>query len=130
MEVFILCFSVLIIPWRSHKLVYTCINHEFGKIYIPCCPKLAWSSSLEDVLFVVGERLVPPLELIPEHSVLSGSEASRVMKRFNIPIEKFPKMLESDPQAKLLGAKPGDLIAISRKDPTGRYTYYRVVVRG
>ena len=74
--------------------------------------------------------MVPPLELIPEQSVLSGSEAGKVMKKFNIPIEKFPKILETDPKAKLLGAKPGDLVAISRKDSTGKYTYYRAVVRG
>jgi DNA-directed RNA polymerase subunit H len=82
------------------------------------------------MLFVVGERLVPLLELIPEHSVLSESEAKKVMKRFNVPVEKLPKIIESDPQVKLLGAKPGDLIAIDRNDPTGKYTYYRIVVKG
>ena len=75
--------------------------------------------------------MVPPLELIPEHSVLSESEMKKVMAKFSIPAKKFPKILDTDPQAKLLGAKPGNMIAISRKDPSGgKYTYYRIVVKG
>jgi DNA-directed RNA polymerase subunit H len=75
--------------------------------------------------------LVPPLELIPEHSVLSESEAKKVLTKFGIPAKKLPKILDIDPQVKLLGAKVGDMIAISRKDPSGgKYTYYRVVVKG
>jgi len=75
--------------------------------------------------------LVPPLELIPEHSVLSESEAKKVLAKFAIPLKKLPKILDIDPQVKLLSAKAGDIIAISRKDPTGgKYTYYRVVVKG
>ena len=77
-----------------------------------------------------GELLVAPFELIPEHSLLSESKAKDIIKKFDIPIEKLPKILDSDPQAKQLGAKPGDLIAISRNDPTGKYTYYRIVVKG
>jgi DNA-directed RNA polymerase subunit H (RpoH/RPB5) len=45
-------------------------------------------------------------------------------------MEKFPKILASDAQAKRLNAKPGNMIAISRHDPTGEYTYYRIVVPG
>lgn len=81
------------------------------------------------MLFVLGERLVPPLELIPEHSILSDSEAKKVANKFGIPTKKFPKILDSDPQAKRLNAKPGDLIAIGRNDPSGRYAYYRIVVK-
>ncbi len=69
-------------------------------------------------------------KLIPEHKLLSVADAKKAMKKYNIPLEKFPKILESDPQAKSLGAKPGNLIAIHREDPTGKYTYYRLVVKG
>ncbi len=74
--------------------------------------------------------MVKTPELIPKHELLSASEAKKVIKKYSTPLEKFPKVLESDPQAKRLGAKPGNLIAIGRKDPTGSYTYYRLVVKG
>ena len=68
-------------------------------------------------------------ELIPEHELVSASEAAKIAKKFRTPLEKFPKILESDPQAKKLGASAGRLIAIHREDPTGKYVYYRYVVK-
>jgi len=73
--------------------------------------------------------LVKTPKLIPEHKLLSASEAKKIVKQFNAPLEKFPKMLETDPQAKKLGAKPGNVIAIEREDPTGDYPFYRLVVK-
>ncbi|MGA2800417.1 MAG: DNA-directed RNA polymerase subunit H [Candidatus Micrarchaeaceae archaeon] len=69
-------------------------------------------------------------KLIPEHRLLSVADAKKAMKKYSTPLEKFPKILESDAQVKKLGAKPGNLIAIDREDPTGKYTYYRLVVKG
>lgn len=69
-------------------------------------------------------------KLIPEHELLSASDAKKMSKKYNAPLEKFPKMLESDPQAKRLDAKPGSVIVIHREDPTGSYQYYRLVVKG
>lgn len=69
-------------------------------------------------------------KLIPEHELLSAGDAKKIMKKYDTPLEKFPKILESDPQAKRLGAKPGTMIAINREDPTGKYMYYRLVVKG
>ena len=71
-----------------------------------------------------------PLKLIPKHELLSESAMKAIVKKLNTPIEKFPKILASDAQAKRLNAKPGNMIAISRRDPTGEYTYYRIVVPG
>ena len=71
-----------------------------------------------------------PRKLIPKHEMLSESAARAVAKKLNTPFDKFPKILSSDVQAKQLNAKPGSMIAISRQDPTGDYTYYRVVVPG
>lgn len=74
--------------------------------------------------------MVKTPRLIPEHELLSASEAKKVIKKYNVPLEKFPKIYETDPQAKKLGAKPGNLIAVHREDPTGSYEYYRLVVKG
>ena len=73
--------------------------------------------------------MVDTPNLIPKHEVLSESEAKRVSKKYNISLDKFPRIVETDVQAQKLKAKPGDLIAISREDPTGSYTYYRLVVK-
>jgi DNA-directed RNA polymerase subunit H len=77
-----------------------------------------------------GELLVKMPKLIPEHELLSASDAKKVARKFNVAFEKFSKILETDPQAKKLGAKPGNLIAIQMEDPTGSYTKYRLVVKG
>ena len=74
--------------------------------------------------------MVKTPKLIPDHELLSASEVKKVSKKYGTPLEKFPKILESDPQAKKLNAKPCNLIAIHREDPTGEYTYYRLVVKG
>jgi DNA-directed RNA polymerase subunit H len=70
----------------------------------------------------------PDFELVLEHDILSDSEAKKVSKEFNTPINKFPKISKDDPQ--IVAKKPtaGQLVAIKRIDPTGKYTYYRVVV--
>ena len=74
--------------------------------------------------------MVAPRELIPEHELLSDSAAKKVAKEYGVTPEKFPKILENDPQALKLNAKAGQLVAIHRIDPTGKYTYYRYVVKG
>ncbi|MEM0149615.1 MAG: DNA-directed RNA polymerase subunit RpoH/Rpb5 C-terminal domain-containing protein [Candidatus Micrarchaeaceae archaeon] len=71
-----------------------------------------------------------PMDLIPKHVVVSASEAKKIAKKFTTTLDKFPKILESDPQVKSIGAKAGDLVAIHRTDPTGKYVYYRLVVKG
>ncbi len=70
------------------------------------------------------------MDLIPKHTIVSNSEAKKIAKRFNTTLDKFPKILESDPQVKKINAKVGDLIEIHRVDPTGKYIYYRLVVKG
>ncbi|HUC38544.1 MAG TPA: DNA-directed RNA polymerase subunit RpoH/Rpb5 C-terminal domain-containing protein [Candidatus Acidoferrum sp.] len=65
--------------------------------------------------------------LVVKHAVLSSAEANKIAKRFKTTLDKFPKIAESDPQAKKIGAKPGQLVEIKRDDPTGSYLYYRFV---
>lgn len=68
--------------------------------------------------------------LTPEHRLLSAGEAKKAAKKYDISLDRFPKIVESDPQVRALGAKQGDLIAVHRDDPTGKYIYYRLVVKG
>lgn len=88
-------------------------------------------ASVEDtLLYFAGELLVAPRELIPPHRILSDSDAKKVAKEYGITFDKFPKILESDPQATILKAKQGQLIEIDRSDPTGKYKHFRYVVKG
>ncbi len=72
--------------------------------------------------------------LVPRHVVLSEAEAKKVLEELHLNKEDLPKILESDPQAKKLGAKPGQIIKIYREDPPfqpkNKYLYYRLVIKG
>ncbi|MEM0042428.1 MAG: DNA-directed RNA polymerase subunit H [Thermofilaceae archaeon] len=81
----------------------------------------------------MGTRRVNILEheLVPQHILLSKEEASRILKRMGITRRQLPWLLASDPVAKAIGAKPGDVVMIVRKSPTaGVSVAFRVVVRG
>jgi len=70
-------------------------------------------------------------ELVPQHILLSEEEAKRILKRMGISKMQLPWMLASDPVAKAVGAKPGDVVMILRKSPTaGVAVAFRYVVRG
>ncbi len=70
-------------------------------------------------------------ELVPKHEILSEEEAKKLLEELNITKKQLPRIYASDPVAKILGAKPGDIIRITRKSPTaGESIYYRVVVKG
>ena len=68
-------------------------------------------------------------ELVPKHEILSEEEKKELLKRLGIKEKELPKILESDPAARALGAKKGDVIKITRKSPTaGKCYYYRLVI--
>ncbi len=70
-------------------------------------------------------------ELVPKHTILGEKEKNELLKRYGITLKELPRILESDPMAKLLDAKPGDVIKIERESPVaGKSVYYRVVVKG
>ncbi|MCE4601427.1 MAG: DNA-directed RNA polymerase subunit H [Desulfurococcales archaeon] len=68
-------------------------------------------------------------ELVPKHEVLSFEEATEVLRRLGIAPNRLPSISVNDPIVQLLGAKPGDIIRITRRSPTaGEAVYYRIVV--
>ena len=69
--------------------------------------------------------------LVPKHEVLDKSERTDLLKKFNIAEQQLPKILITDPAAKAVGAKPGDVIKITRMSQTaGKTFYYRYVAGG
>jgi DNA-directed RNA polymerase subunit H len=53
------------------------------------------------------------------------------LNEYRVQPYQLPRLKASDPGAKAIGAKPGDVVRILRESPTaGRYTSYRYVVEG
>ncbi len=68
-------------------------------------------------------------ELVPKHEILTPEEVRELLQKYGITKDKLPRIFESDPAAKIIGAKPGDVLKITRKsDVSGISIYYRVVV--
>ena len=68
---------------------------------------------------------------VPKHELLPNTEKKRVLERWHATPEQLPSILVSDPVVKEIGAKPGDIVKITRESPTaGEITYYRFVVEG
>jgi DNA-directed RNA polymerase subunit H len=67
-------------------------------------------------------------QLVPEHVILNESEAKRVLKELDAHPEQLPKIKTTDPVAKAIGAKRGDIVKIIRKSPTAEeFVTYRLV---
>ena len=82
-----------------------------------------------DFLGIGGKMLEH--EFVPEHRKISEEEIKELKKKFGIKKWQLPKILDRDPIAMLIGAKPGDVLEIARKSETaGESKYYRLVIRG
>ncbi|AEB94143.1 MAG: DNA-directed RNA polymerase subunit H [Metallosphaera sp.] len=80
-----------------------------------------------------SSRKIDPREhtLVPKHEVLPIEEAYNVLKELGVGPEQLPWMKASDPMAKAINAKPGDIVKITRKSPVvGELVIYRYVVSG
>jgi len=70
-------------------------------------------------------------ELVPKHILLDDKEREELLKKYGITLRQLPRMSASDPMAKLLNCKIGDVVKIIRKgEPAGETEYFRVVVKG
>jgi DNA-directed RNA polymerase subunit H len=68
--------------------------------------------------------------LVPKHVILSKEEAEVVLKKYHIKPYQLPYIKASDPAAKAIGAKPGDIVKIIRRSSTaGEVVVYRYVVK-
>ena len=61
--------------------------------------------------------------LVPKHILLTEDEKKDMMEKYNAKEDQLPKIKITDPMAKYLGLKLGDVCKIMRKTP-----YYRIVV--
>ncbi len=67
--------------------------------------------------------------LVPKHEVLSKEEAEELLRVLGVSKEQLPKIRADDPIVKEIGAKPGDIVKITRESLTaGKSVFYRLVV--
>ena len=70
-------------------------------------------------------------EMVPKHEVLTPKERKEVLETLGVDKEQLPLLRETDPVAKEISAKPGDVLRIVRKSQTaGQAVYYRLVIAG
>jgi DNA-directed RNA polymerase subunit H (RpoH/RPB5) len=68
-------------------------------------------------------------KLVPYHEVISEKEKNELMEKYKITPDQLPKILNSDPVAKYIGAKPGQIVKVIRKSRTAKEAIaYRFVV--
>jgi len=68
--------------------------------------------------------------LVPKHEILEEKEAQELLAKYRVHPYQLPQISSSDPAAKAIGAKPGDILRIIRdKSPTaGEHIAYRYVI--
>ncbi len=69
--------------------------------------------------------------LVPKHEITTQEEREKVLSDYRLQPYQLPRLKTSDPAAKAIGAKPGDVVKVIRDSPTaGKYVSYRYVVEG
>jgi DNA-directed RNA polymerase subunit H len=67
--------------------------------------------------------------LIAQHAKLSDKDKKDLLLKYQITINELPKIKKTDPAVKHLNLKPGDVVKITRDEPTSAETiYYRGVI--
>ena len=67
--------------------------------------------------------------LVPKHEILNKDEVKTILQKFGVTVDLLPRIKADDPVVKVIEAKRGDVIKITRASPTaGESVYYRVVV--
>ena len=68
-------------------------------------------------------------KLVPFHEIISEGKKKELFERYNITPDQLPKILDIDPVSISIGAKPGQIIKITRKSFTASEAIvYRIVV--
>jgi len=67
--------------------------------------------------------------LVPFHEILTEKEKNALLAQFKVKPYQMPQIKSGDPAVKAIGAKPGDVLKITRKSTTaGEHITYRYVV--
>jgi DNA-directed RNA polymerase subunit H len=68
-------------------------------------------------------------KLVPNHIIISEKEKKELLEKYKISPDQLPKILNTDPAAVSIGAKPGQIVKIIRKSHTAKEAVaYRLVI--
>ena len=80
--------------------------------------------SFDDLIFNIMKH-----EMMPKFETLSPDQKTTLLTELKIQETQLPRILPSDPVAKYLGMRRGDVVQIDRKSETaGKYTLYRILL--
>jgi len=100
-----------------------------GSRFTPASNKYAKASRVELVEGHYASFDLFGHELVPTHVIAEESEIQLVLEHYGIKKTHLPRIQTRDPAARVLGARPGQVIRIERSSPTaGVAFYYRLVV--
>ena len=68
-------------------------------------------------------------QLVPKHEIVPKREAEELLERLHIKAHQLPYLRADDPAAMQIGAKPWDVVRVTRRSPTaGEVVVYRYVI--
>gem|GEM_PF-25110 len=101
-----------------------------GKRSTPNAEALAEESGIE-LLVDYPHFNIFDHELVPKHEIVGEEERRWLLETFHVKEYQLPKIKDTDPAVKAIGAKPGDIVKITRKSLTaGEVIFYRYVIKG
>jgi len=100
-----------------------------GARFTPASKKYAKASRVELVEGNYASFDLFDHEMVPAHVIAEDTEVQMVLEHYGIKKTHLPRIRVRDPAARVLGARPGQVIRVERDSPTaGRTYYYRLVV--
>ena len=140
---------------RKYVLVWSIIARVVGVAYVEKLKKAMKEAGAEKGMIVANTRytfaakkkskkydieLIPKSfpsfdifkhELVPKHEILSPEELETLLDKYRVKPYQLPRIRASDTVAIAIGAKPGDVVKITRKSVTaGKSVSYRYVIPG
>jgi DNA-directed RNA polymerase subunit H len=100
-----------------------------GVRFTPASKKYAKASRVELVEGHYASFDLFGHEMVPTHVIAEEAEVQLVLNHYGIKKTHLPRIQSRDPAARVLGARPGQVLRVERASPTaGVAYYYRLVV--